>query len=72
MEKILGNLFFGGLVTLMVISVLGSTVFNKQWKNNVSIEPVGFFYCGLVAYSFVMFALIFASKALGMLSDLFK
>jgi len=71
MEKFLGDLFFGSFVIIGIISILGATLFSEEWKKHSSIEPFGFFYCGIIGMSLLVFGLLCASHGLQTVGQLF-
>lgn len=64
MEKLIGELFRLGFIVITLVAMLGATVFYKEWKANIGIEPGGFWYCGIIGLGFIVFGLLCASHAI--------
>lgn len=72
MEKLVGELFQFGMVAIILITLLGATVFAKEWKANISIEPGGFFYCGMIGLGFIAFGLLFTCRGFEAVVSIFS
>lgn len=71
MEKLIGELFHLGFVVITLVAILGGTIFSKEWKANISIEPGGFWYCGMIGLGFMAFGLLFACRGFEAIASIF-